>query len=83
MSEVKIFRIVGKITKPNYKTDFRKEIRALKPEHAVETVYKEIGSKHKVKRFQIEILKVEEIKAEEVTDATIKKLTAGEKENVQ
>ena len=29
MSEVKIFRVIGKITKPNFKTDFEKEVRAL------------------------------------------------------
>ena len=81
MSEVKVFRVVGKITKPNFKTDFKKEIRALKPEQAVEQVYKEIGSRHRVKRFQIKILKVDEIRAEEITDPTVKKLTLGEREN--
>lgn len=83
MSEVKVFRVVGKITKPNFQTDFKKEIRALKPEQAVEGVYKEIGSKHRVKRFQIKILKVDEIRAEEITDITVKKLTLGERESVE
>jgi len=83
MSEIKIFRVVGKITKPNFQTEFRKEIRALKPEQAVEGIYKEIGSKHRVKRFQIKILKVEEISAEEITDPTIRKLTFGERESVE
>lgn len=82
MSEVKVFKIFGKITKPNFQTDFKKEIRALKPEQAVDRIFKEIGSKHRVKRFQIKILRVEEIKAEEVVDPTIKKLTIGEKESV-
>jgi len=83
MSEVKIFRVIGKITKPNFQTDFKKEIRALKPEQAAERIYKEIGSKHRVKRFQIKILKVEEIKAEETTDPVVRKLTLGEKESVE
>ena len=83
MSEVKVFRVVGKITKPNFKTDFRKEIRALKPEQGGEQVYKEIGSRHRVKRFQIKILKVDEIRAEEITDPTVKKLTLGERESVE
>jgi len=83
MSEVKVFRIVGRIAKPNFQTDFRKEIRALKPEQAVERIYKEIGSKHRVKRFQIKILKVEEISAEEITDPTVRKLTLGESESVE
>jgi len=83
MSEVKIFRVVGKITKPNFQTDFRKEIRALKPEQAVEKIYREIGSKHRVKRFQIKILKVEEISAEDATDPTVRKLALGERESVE
>jgi large subunit ribosomal protein LX len=83
MSEVKVFRVVGKITKPNYKTDFRKEIRALKPEDAVEKVYKEIGSKHRAKRVYIKVLKVEEIGVDEVTDLAVKKLMLGEKESVE
>lgn len=83
MSEIKIFRVTGKITKPNWQTSFQKEIRALKQEEALDHVYKEIGSKHKAKRFQIKILKVEEIKPEEVTDLTVKKLTLGEKESVK
>jgi large subunit ribosomal protein LX len=80
MSEIKVFRIVGKITKPNFKTDFKKEIRALKPEDAVERIYKEFGSKHRAKRFQIKILKVEEISSEEITDPIVRKLTVGEEE---
>jgi large subunit ribosomal protein LX len=78
MSEVKIFRITGKINKPNWKTNFRKEVRALKPEDAVEKIYKEFGSKHRAKRFQIKILEVKEISPEEVTNPIIKKLVTGE-----
>ncbi len=78
MSEVKVFRVTGEIKKPNFHTNFRKEIRALKPENAVETVYKEIGSKHRAKRFQIKIVKVEEITPEEIESPVIKKLTLGE-----
>jgi large subunit ribosomal protein LX len=80
MSEIKIFRVIGRIMKPNYRTNFKKEIRALKPEEAVERIYKEIGSKHRVKRFQIEILKIEEITTEEITNPIVKKLTEGEGE---
>jgi len=83
MSEIKIFRVTGRIVKPNWQTSFQKEIRALRQEEALDRVFKEIGSKHKAKRFQIKILKVEEIKPEEVTDPTVKKLTLGEKESVQ
>ena len=78
MSEVKVFRVTGEIKKLKFHTSFRKEVRALKPENAVETVYKEIGSKHRAKRFQIKIVKVEEISPEEIENPLIKKLTLGE-----
>ena len=83
MSEVKVFRVIGEIRKPNFQTDFRKEVRALKPEDAVEKIYMELGSKHRVKRFQIKIVKVEEITAEEIESPLVKKLTVGEKESVR
>jgi len=80
MSEVKVktFRVTGKIVKPNLQTTFRKEVRALKPEGAMEIIYKEIGSKHRAKRFQIRITNVEEIKPEEIENSAIKKLAMGE-----
>jgi len=83
MSEIKVFRVIGRIDKPNWQTGFKKEIRALKPEEAVERIYKEMGSKHRAKRFQIKILKVEEIGLEEITDPVVRKLTVGERESVQ
>ena len=83
MSEVKVFRVIGEIRKPNFQTDFRKEVRALKPEDAKEKVYMELGSKHRVKRFQIKIVKVEQISLEEIESPLIKKLTLGEEESVQ
>jgi len=82
MSEVKVFRVIGEIRKPNFHTDFRKEVRALKPEEAVEKIYMELGSKHRVKRFQIKIVKVEEISPEEIKSPLVKKLTLGEKGSV-
>ena len=77
MSEVKVYRVSGKIRKPNLKTEFSKEIRAIKPEDAVEQVYTLIGSKHRVRRFQMSITKVEEIGLDEVQDLIIRKLTEG------
>jgi large subunit ribosomal protein LX len=67
MSEVKTFRVSGRITKPNFRTNFSKELRAMKPEDAVEEVYKTLGSKHRVKRFYIKVEKVEEVSSEEPT----------------
>ena len=83
MNEVKVFRVIGKIRKPNFQTDFRKEVRALKPEDAVEKFYMLLGSKHRVKRFQIKISKVDEIALEDIEDNIMKKLTQGAEESVQ
>ena len=82
MSEVKVFRVIGKIRKPNFQTEFRKEVRALKPEDAVEKVYMLLGSKHRVKRFQMKISKVEEIAPDEIENIIMKKLTQGAEESV-
>ena len=83
MSEIKVFRVIGKIRKPNFQTEFRKEVRALKPEDAVEKVYMLLGSKHRVKRFQMTISKVEEIAPEEIEDFIVKKLTPGAENSVK
>jgi len=83
MTKVKVFQVIGEIVKPNFQTKFRKEIRALKPEDAVEKIYKDLGSKHRVKRFQIKISEVKEIGPEEIASPLIKKLTLGEEEGVQ
>ena len=70
MSEVKTYRITGRISKPNFENRFRKELRATKPEEAIEELYKIFGSRHRVKRFQIKIEKVEEVPAEELNERT-------------
>ena len=81
MTEVKIFKVVGEIRKPNLETSFRKEVAALKPENAVEKIYSEIGSKHRVKRFHIKIFEVKEVPPDKVEDLQLKKLVMGETED--
>ena len=83
MSEVKVFRVSGQIAKPNWKTDFQKEVRALKPEEAKEAVYTELGSRHKAKRFQIKIANVEEVKPEDIQDPMLRKMVLGEARSVK
>ena len=75
MSEVKVYRVTGKIMKPNFKTDFRKEVRAVKEEDAIEKVYMELGSKHRVKRVHIKITGVEAIEPDQIEDPTLRKIT--------
>ena len=64
MREVKIYRVTGEIQKPLLfePMRFRREIAAIKREHALERIYAEMGSRHRAKRHQIKILKVEELK---------------------
>ena len=78
MIKLKVFRVTGEIRKPKLKTKFQKEVLAAKPEHAVEKVYAEIGSKHRVKRFYMKIMKVEEIPVEEIENPVLKKIVTGE-----
>ena len=75
---MKVFRVTGEILKPNLKTAFEKEIVAEKPEHAVEKVYAEIGSKHRVKRCHIRISSTEEIPLDQIENPLLKKLVTGE-----
>ena len=75
---MKVFRVTGEICKPNLKTPFVKEVVADKSEHAVEKVYTEIGSKHRVKRYHMKVNKVEEIPPEEIANPILKKMVAGE-----
>jgi len=75
---LKVFRVTGEIQKPNLKTSFRKEIIAAKPEHAVEKVYTEIGSKHRVKRFHIKIISVEEVPLDKIENPILKNFVTGE-----
>jgi ribosomal protein L20A (L18A) len=66
MSEVKTFRVTGTIKKPNLfePIRFKKEIFATKQSHAIERIYAEMGSRHRAKRHQIQIIKVEETEKE-------------------
>ena len=80
---VKVFRVTGEIKKPNLQTSFHKEVRAVKPEEVVERIYKELGSRHRAKRFQIKIHNIKEISPDEIEDDLIKKLTLGEEESVR
>ena len=67
MSEVKIFRVTGRIDKAHFFEPiiFRKEVAAAKRNHAIEKIYAEMGSRHRAKRNQIKILEVEEVEPEE------------------
>jgi large subunit ribosomal protein LX len=71
---MKVFKVTGEINKPELRTSFSKEIIADKSEHAIEKVYAEIGSRHRVKRHHIKIISVKEIPAVEIENPILKKL---------
>ena len=72
---VKIFRVEGIVGKTNYVMHFSKDFRGLKSEDAIEKVYTDLGSQHKVKRFQIKITSVNEVSLEETRDDSIRELS--------
>jgi large subunit ribosomal protein LX len=71
---MKVFKVTGQISKPELKTPFAKEVMAEKKEHAVEKVYAEIGSKHRVRRYHIKITSAEEVSVENIENPVLKKL---------
>lgn len=73
---MKVFKVTGEINKPNLATSFAKEVLADKREHAVEKVYAEIGSKHRVKRCHIKIADVTEVPSEKIENPVLKKIVA-------
>jgi len=75
MSEVKVFRIKGRIVDKRYFTPFLKELRSTTPEAATERVYAEFGSRHRVKRVHVKIESVEEIRPEESVNPIVRHLS--------
>jgi large subunit ribosomal protein LX len=71
---VKIFRVKGTIQSPSYQTNFVKDVRALKPEDAIDKIYKEFGSQHRVKRIHMKVTSIQEISVDETEDSVIKSL---------
>ena len=76
----KIWLATGEYTKLKRRFTFTKELMALKEEHAKETIYSELGSRHRVKRKYITFSEVKEIKPEEVTNLDLRKALGLESE---
>ena len=72
---VKVYRIEGYMLISHDKNPtwqkFVKEVTAVKESDALEKVYSELGSNHKLRRRHIKITSIKEIKPEEVSDPTI------------
>uniref|UniRef100_A0A7J2U2R2 Large ribosomal subunit protein eL20 n=1 Tax=Ignisphaera aggregans TaxID=334771 RepID=A0A7J2U2R2_9CREN len=80
MVEVKTFRIEGLMLisvdrLPRWQK-FTIEVRALNKDHALDLAFSLLGSRHKVKRENIKVVKVKEISPEEALDRRIKDLAS-------
>ena len=65
MTEVKTFRITGEVKKPRTTIPFSLEMRATKEQEAIEKIYTDMGSRHKARRLEIKLKKIEELKTGE------------------
>jgi ribosomal protein L20A (L18A) len=74
MAEIKIYQIVGTYNKNHRKYLFRKEVRALKEEDALEKALSQITSIG-IYRRQIEIEEIKEITLEESQDYLIREIS--------
>ena len=74
MSEIKIYRIIGSYRKNYKKYLFRKEVRALREEDAIEKVLSQITSIG-IYRRQIRIQEIKEITLDESQDYLIRELS--------
>ena len=75
MGDVKFYLVEGRmLIRPHKMPEwwkFRKYVRAVKPEHALEKVLSELGSNHKIKRYHIVVERVVEVSPEEVEDRNL------------
>ena len=60
LTTVKIFKVKGELKKDKRTNNFTTEIRALTKEHALEAIYRNMGSRHNIKQRYITITDVQE-----------------------
>lgn len=69
----KIWRASGTYKKNKKKFTFTRELLADKEAHVREKILSELGSRHRVRRKEIDVTMVKEIKPEEVTNLDLRK----------
>ena len=72
-----IYKVTGSFKKGNKIQPFTKEILMDNKKNVEEYVYSILGSKHRVKRKEITITKIEEISSDKVTNPIIKQQIGG------
>jgi large subunit ribosomal protein LX len=76
----KIWRASGVYKKKKRTFRFNRELLGDKDSHVRERILSELGSRHRVKRREITINEIKEIKPEEITDINLRKLLGLETE---
>lgn len=77
--QAQIFRIIGNYKGKRGPVEFSKEFRALREEDALELLYADLGSNHRIRRGAISVEKIEVIKSlEEVKNPVILRLALEE-----
>ncbi|MHA2297084.1 MAG: 50S ribosomal protein L18Ae [Candidatus Hodarchaeales archaeon] len=79
MSDIKIknFKITGEFRKNRDVITFTRVKRGLKKAECIDQIYKELGSKHRVKRDKIKVTGIQVIKDEDLEDPVLKSLADG------
>ena len=77
---MKAFKVTGTFRMGRTRQDFVKEVASKDKKEATEFVLSDLGSKHKVKRYDIEIDDVKEVKIEEISDSVVVFKAGGMKE---
>ena len=68
---MKAFKVTGSFRMGRKPNPFVKEVAAKDKKAAEEVILSDLGSKHKVKRYDITIDKVEELKPDDVADPAV------------
>jgi large subunit ribosomal protein LX len=76
----KVWRATGEYRKKRRKFRFTREMIAMKEAHVRERLFSEIGSRHRVKRKDIAIEEIVEIKPEELSNLDLRRILGVESE---
>jgi large subunit ribosomal protein LX len=68
---MKAFKVTGSFRMGRKNQPFSKEVIAGDKKGASEMILSELGSKHKVKRYDIKVTEVVELKPDDVTDSIV------------
>ncbi|KYK28933.1 MAG: hypothetical protein AYK23_05355 [Candidatus Proteinoplasmatales archaeon SG8-5] len=68
---MKAFRVTGTFRMGRMVQNFSKEVACENKEEAIELILSDLGSRHKVKRYDITLTSIDEIKPDEISDSVV------------